>query len=74
MSNASPDTESSNADPEELPLQSSVNRLRASTVALARRLDALLGHLEDEQGYADLHIAVKRGIPGMLRIERSYKL
>lgn len=65
-------------DPEPTELVSlprhSVGQLRDVTIDVARRIDALLGHLEDEQGYAELRLIVKRGIPVQLFVERSFKL
>lgn len=51
-----------------------LGQLRDVTIDVARRLDALLSHLEDEQGYAELRLIVKRGIPTQLFVERSFKL
>ena len=51
-----------------------LSQLRDVTIDVARRMDALLGHLEDEQGYAELRLIVKRGVPSMLFVERSFKL
>lgn len=51
-----------------------MGQLRDVTIDVARRIDALLGHLEDEQGYAELRLIVKRGIPVQLFVERSFKL
>jgi len=57
-----------------LPASSALRHLRPSTIDLACRLDHILAHLEDEGGFAELHISVKRGIAKMLRVERSFKL
>lgn len=66
--------EESKASPDpELP-SSPLDKLRPSVIALACKINALLGHLEDEQGYAHLHVEIKRGIPSSLRVERSFKL
>lgn len=57
-----------------LPVQHIIDKLRPETLDLARRLDALLGHLADEFGFATISIEVKRGIPKMLNVNRSFKL
>lgn len=51
-----------------------VDKLRATTIDLACRLDALIGHLEDELGYAELRIEVVAGVPKFLHVHRSFKL
>jgi hypothetical protein len=51
-----------------------LRELRNVTIDVARRIDALLAHLEDEQGYAELRLVVKRGVPTQLFVERSFKL
>ena len=52
----------------------SIGQLRDVTIDVARRIDALLAHLEDEGGYAELRLIVKHGIPTQLFVERSFKL
>lgn len=51
-----------------------VDKLRATTIELAQRLDALIAHLEDDAGYATLRIVIEAGSPKMLFVERSFVL
>lgn len=51
-----------------------VDKLRATTIELACRIDALVAHLEDEAGWAELRIIVEAGVPRLLHVDRSFKL
>ncbi len=50
-----------------------LKKLRRITLCLALQINALLGALEDDQGYAELHVSVKAGKLGLIRVERSFK-
>jgi hypothetical protein len=55
-----------------LPL--SLGSLCDTTIDLARRMDALIRHVVKEQGWAELRIVIKHGVPTQLFVERSFKL
>lgn len=57
-----------------LPPSSPLHKLRSTTIDIAKRLDALIAHLEDESAFADLHIEIRRGQPTKLRVDRSFRL
>jgi hypothetical protein len=57
-----------------LPASSPLRYLRASTIDLARQIDPIIAHLEDEKGNADFVIKVRRGEALELQVTRNFKL
>jgi hypothetical protein len=51
-----------------------LSKLRPVTIDVAKRINDILGQLEDTKGYATLTVDVANGEPCFLKVERRFKL
>ena len=55
-----------------LPASSPLHRLRATSIDIAKRLDALIAHIEDTKGSAEVTLIFRRGEWLKQRIVREF--
>lgn len=55
-----------------LPIASPLRRLRATSIDIAKRLDALVAHIEDTKGFAEITLIFRRGELVKQRVLREF--